>query len=118
MKTLKLSNRQYELAANGGLTVLIQWPAEYIGDYGSGQFDGSYVSRESCDRVMDTYVHEHLAIPAGMAITNIIPGRAYRRGSLVPAIHVTIMDTLAAAGGYDVTTGVRRKEWIDGVTTK
>jgi len=105
-KRFTLSARQMQIAAKSGITVCLPWPADVIGEYGSGTFDGSRVSPESCDRVMDAWVAESLDA-AGMMITSIIAGRAYRAGKLTPCVNVTLFPMQAG-------DRVNRVEWIDG----
>ena len=100
-KVYKLTGAQITAALNGGISLLIPWPSDIVGEYGSGEFDGSPVSPESCDRVMDTYVSNVLEsqVPGGrmklegnpdLVVHSVIAGRAKSRDALVPCISVRI----------------------------
>lgn len=119
--TYSLSRRQRDLLNKyGTITVLLPWPTEVIGEYGSSMFDGSPVTPESCDRVMDRWTDEVMDMNQihnmGAVITHIIAGRAYHRQELRPAVNVTIMLRDVAE---QLESGVRanirgRIEWHDG----
>ena len=105
---------------NGVLSVHIPWPAYYIGEYGSGMFDGSPVAPAAADRVMDRYIAEHVSIPEGIAITSIIAGRAYRGKTLTPCIVISVassdvVEEISAKGGSRVCLGARISRWFDGL---
>ena len=114
--TYTLSTRQITAALNGGISYLMPWPAHIIGEYGSGTFDGSPVTPESCDRVMDAYATEALAdqFPAGrmtmdhvnpdLVIHSIIAGRKNTKAGIVPCIVVRI-------GAEGQVTGFGREVW-------
>ena len=115
--TYTLSTRQITAALNGGISYLMPWPAHIIGEYGSGEFDGSPVTPDACDRVMDAYATEALAdqFPGGrtklaggnpdMVIHSIIAGRKQTRdGGLVPCIVVRI-------GAECQLTGFGKEVW-------
>jgi len=105
---------------NGVLSVHIPWPTYYIGEYGSGMFDGSPVAPAAADRVMDRYIAEHVSIPEGIAITSIIAGRAYRGKTLTPCIVISVassdvVEEISAKGGSRVCLGARISRWFDGL---
>ncbi len=130
MDQLHMSNRSAE-RASGAIEILhLPWPAEYLGEYGSGAFDGSPVNPAACDRAMDRYIAEHLVIPEGLAVLSIIAGRAVRgrhgrrvpsnSPDLKPCIVVAVADeqTAAQVAGC-VADGVtcyvsERHAWLDG----
>jgi len=108
------------IPCNGVLSVHIPWPEYYIGEYGSGMFDGSPISPVAADRVMDKYVSERVALPDGVAITSIIAGRAYRGSHLAPCIVVSVASAdvvaeISSKGGSRVCVGARISRWFDGL---
>jgi hypothetical protein len=114
-RTYTLSTRQITAALNGGISYLMPWPAHIIGEYGSGTFDGSPVTPEACDRVMDAYVADVLGeqFPGGrmtldgnpdMVIHSVIAGRKQTRNGLTPCIVVRI-------GAECQITGFHREVW-------
>jgi hypothetical protein len=112
--TYRLSTRQLNMAITGGISLLLPWPAHIIGEFGSGTFDGSPVSPEACDRVMDAYVAEALidfdggrmALPGNppLYVHSVIAGRAKTADGLVPCITVRI-------GTAQQVDGFRREVW-------
>jgi hypothetical protein len=89
MPRISVSNRKLEQATNvGRAQVLVPWPADRLGGYGSRTFDGSPVSPAATDRAMDRYIAEALApLPAHLAVIGICAGRTAR---LEPVIVVTL----------------------------
>lgn len=110
----RLSERQVNMALNGGISLLLPWPAHIIGEYGSGTCDGSPVTPEACDRVMDAFVAEALPqfqggrmdLPGNPALYmhSVIAGRAKTANGLVPCIVVRI-------GHEQQVGGFRREVW-------
>lgn len=100
---LTIPNKAFIAASTRQVTVLLPWPADYIGEYGSGKFDGSPVTPEACDRVMDRYVSE-VFDARGLAVMSIIAGRVdvepgterkltrIGRGTPTPVITVTVAE--------------------------
>ncbi len=100
---MTVPNKAFIAAATRQIVVLLPWPTEYIGEYGSGTFDGSPVTPEACDRVMDRYVSE-VFDARGLVVTSIIAGRVdvapgterkltkIGRGTPTPVIHVTVCE--------------------------
>lgn len=71
-----------------GVRMLIPWPSELLGEYGSDTFNGSPVSRESQDRLMDQYAMDLLRhMPDRYEIRTVIPGRT-QRGEPVITVQV------------------------------
>jgi hypothetical protein len=119
----KYSVTEKMIPGNGVLRVHIPWPAYYIGEYGSGMFDGSPVSPSAADRVMDKYVSEKVTLPIGAGIVSVIAGRAYRGQNLTPCIVVTVAGNEVGAAIHEQATtenrtlslGGVRHIWFDGL---
>jgi hypothetical protein len=119
----KYSVTEKMIPGNGVLRLHLPWPAYYIGEYGSGVFDGSPVSPEASDRVMDKYVSEKVTLPIGAGIVSVIAGRAYRGQNLTPCIVVTVAGNEVGSAIHEQATtenrtlslGGARQIWFDGL---
>ena len=59
MTKIEISNRQVEKIINRGRQqILVPWPTDRLGVYGSGMIDGSRVTPHATDMAMDRYVAE------------------------------------------------------------
>lgn len=111
------------ILGNGVLRLHLPWPAYYIGEYGSGMFDGSPVSPAASDRIMDKYVSEKVTLPIGAGIVSVIAGRAYRGQNLTPCIVVTVAGNEVGSAIHEQATtenrtlslGGVRQIWFDGL---
>lgn len=84
-----ISNRTALAAVNDGrATMMIPWPTDHLGEYGSRVFDGSPVSPAATDRAMDRYVADHIAPHRDVMIGGICAGRDLQGK---PVIVVTII---------------------------
>ncbi len=119
MDQVTIPNKAYAAAAARQVTVLIPWPSEYIGEYGSAIFDGSPVSPEACDCVMDRYVAE-IFDARGLAVMSVIAGRVdceigsskftkIGRGVPTPVIHVTVCEPSLAEQIDDLSKAHKRR---------
>lgn len=72
----------------GGVRVMLPWPTDRLGKYGSGAFDGSPVSPSASDAAMDLYVQEALDT-SGLRVAGICAGRVGNQRP-IPVICVTL----------------------------
>lgn len=119
MSTINLSRRQLSIATLGGIAVLLPWPAEILGAYGSKTTGDSATDEYALAQVapdLNRYNEAaHSDTSATLAVAGVCAGRAYRRGVLTPCIVVKVSLALRVAqGGFQV----RRQEWVDGVAAR
>ena len=86
MSKISLSNRQVSHALNHQGRVVLPWPREYLGVYGSNEFDGSPTFPEGEDAALQRWASE-IPMPDGCDLVGAIPGR---KPDGTPVVIITI----------------------------